>query len=490
MRAPWPPSRRLTRREFVAGLTRAAGAGAIVGFDPLRRTWVTASDGQVAGLDALPALDGVVVADRATLDAAADDRGHIVHHLPRAVLRPKSVRDIVRIVRYANHQRLKVAMRGQGHSHYGHAQVDAGIVIDSSTLRLVESPSERTIDAQPGATWADVTDASLMAGLTPPVLPDVMMLTVGGTLSVGGLGCTSQHHGSIADNVEELDVVTGDGRLITCSNDRERELFDMVLAGIGQCAIIVRARLRVVPAPETVTLWELPYSNLTAYIADHDRIARRGLLQHQYGWMERRERGRWRGVIQAGLFDAPASAAFPAHGLQFSSIGVRRTTRYRDYLHRLTAFVEEASQRPDWSYPRPSVTLFLPRSEAYRFLATVLRTPADTEGIWRFDVCPFLTSRFKRPLLRMPNSAVAFSFWMFRTAPGHDRTALDRMLRTVRSLLDRARVAGGTPYAPYFNGDSDAWRAALGPTAWNRLSEAKRTYDPKHVLTPGAHLFA
>jgi FAD/FMN-containing dehydrogenase len=489
MPVPFPTLSRLTRRQFVAGMTRAAGAGFIVGFNPLRRTWVTADDGQVAGLDALPALDGVLVADQASLDAAADDRGHIVHLRPRAVLRPKSVRDIVRIVRYANQHRLRVAMRGQAHSHYGHAQVEAGIVIDSSTLRLVESPTERTIDAQPGASWADVTDASLMAGLTPPVLPDVMMLTVGGTLSVGGLGCTSQHHGSVADNVEELDVVTGDGRLITCSRERQRELFEMVLAGVGQCGIIVRARLQVIRAPESVTLWELAYSNLAAYLGDHERLARRGTFAHQYGWMARQPNRRWQGVIQAGLFDPP-TPTFPSNGLRFASIGERRTVRYRDYLHRLTAFVEEASQKPDWTFPRPSVTLFVPSNEAYRFLARILRTPADTEGIWRFDVAPFVTSRFTRPLLRMPDSAVAFSFWMFRTAPGNDRTALDRMLRTVGSLLSRAREVGGTPYAPYFNGDAEAWRTVLGETVWERLSEAKRSFDPKHALTPGARLFA
>jgi len=41
-----------------------------------------------------------------------------------------------------------------------------------------------------------------------------------------------------------LDVVTGDGRLVTCSQQRESELFNMVIAGLGQCGIIVRARIR------------------------------------------------------------------------------------------------------------------------------------------------------------------------------------------------------------------------------------------------------
>ena len=39
--------------------------------------------------------------------------------------------------------------------------------------------------------WATVLDAALASGTTPPVLNDYMHLSVGGTLSVGGIGGTS-----------------------------------------------------------------------------------------------------------------------------------------------------------------------------------------------------------------------------------------------------------------------------------------------------------
>jgi hypothetical protein len=42
------------------------------------------------------------------------------------------------------------------------------------------------LDAQPGALWGAVATTALERSLIPPVMPDAMMLSVGGTLSAGG----------------------------------------------------------------------------------------------------------------------------------------------------------------------------------------------------------------------------------------------------------------------------------------------------------------
>jgi len=52
--------------------------------------------------------------------------------------------------------------------------------------------------------------------------------------------------------------VTGIGEVVTCSPERNGELFRMLLAGLGQCGIIVRARLRLVRAAQSVAIREIP----------------------------------------------------------------------------------------------------------------------------------------------------------------------------------------------------------------------------------------
>jgi len=243
-----------SRRKFIKA---AVGAATVIGFNLHTRSWVTQAQAATRPFAGVPKLDGVLLFDEVSRKAIAVDGGNLFHRVPAAVLRPGSVQDVIKMVQYANQHSLKVAIKGQGHSRYGQTQAEAGIVIDSSTLNAVQAPATESVDAQAGALWGQVVGVTLGKGLTPPVLLDFMGLAVGGTLNAGGLGDTSQHYGAQVDNVTELDVVTGDGRFVTCSADRDSELFNMVLAGLGQCGIIVRARIRLVPAPSHVLLHNL-----------------------------------------------------------------------------------------------------------------------------------------------------------------------------------------------------------------------------------------
>src|SRR6267143_1385974 len=140
---------RLPRRGF---LRMAAGSGAaLTPFAALLLPNHSQGAQQASSLSGVPVLDGVLDYDDRTLRAAGTDSGGIVERRPRAVLKPRSIEDVVRIVRYANEHRLTIAMRGRGHSRYGQAQVDGGIVIDSRTLNMLGGVSNNTIEVQAGA---------------------------------------------------------------------------------------------------------------------------------------------------------------------------------------------------------------------------------------------------------------------------------------------------------------------------------------------------
>ena len=151
-----------------------------------------------------------------------------MHQLPTAVLKPGSIEDIVKLVQFANRRGLKVAMRGNGHAMFGQAQVDAGVVIDSSRLksvRIIKSSGRPAIEAGPGALWGGL-DAAYAEKLTPPVNVDTGVLSVGGTISTSGFGGVTWRHGFQVDHVLELQAVTGHGQLVTCSDERNSDLFN------------------------------------------------------------------------------------------------------------------------------------------------------------------------------------------------------------------------------------------------------------------------
>ncbi len=486
----------LSRREF-ARWAAVAGASAVVGFDPRSRSWVTRTQAQTRAFHEIPTLDGELLLDEESRKAVAVDKSNLYHKVPAAVLRPGSVQDVVKMVQYANRHSLKVATRGQAHSQYGQTQADGGIVVDSRTLHAVRVIAPVSADVQAGALWAEVATTTLAKGLAPRVFPATCMtLSVGGTLNVGGLGSTSQSYGAIVDNVLELDVVTGDGRLMTCSPDRDSELFNMVLAGLGQCGIIVGARIPLIPAASHVMLQTLTYANPERYLADQLLVAKEGRFDGQRGTMMRKNGGEWTFAMEVAKFFSPPGEPDRAalnSGLRFDSAAAPQRMAYQEYLFRFEARNAAAFSR---NVPRVFIAAWIPASATREYLGHLMALTAEqggfpqAGGIETLSVYPMNSRRFTRPLFKVPAEDQFFTFWIFRSAPAGNDSALAAMIASNRGLLARMTAAGGKRYTPYGMILSRAeWQEHYGPQLWQRFSEAKRKYDPNQVLSPEPDIF-
>ena len=181
---------------------------------------------------------------------------------------------MVEALRFCRDQGLPVAARGQGHSTAGQAQVEGGLVIDMSPLCGIGSIQDGVVRVQGGATWRQVLSRSVPLGWSPPVVTGYTGLSVGGTLSMGGIGAASFRHGAQVDNVLALQVVTGEGELVTCSPSELPELFSAVLGGVGQYGVIVEATLALTPVAPRARYHLLGYDDADAFFATCGRSPR------------------------------------------------------------------------------------------------------------------------------------------------------------------------------------------------------------------------
>lgn len=473
----------LSRRVFLTG---AAAAG-VVAFDPAGLGWLTEADA-AEGVE-IPDLDGELLVDPAARAEAAEDYGQIVHRYPVAVLRPGSVRDVATVVRFANRHGIKVAMRGQGHSVHGQAQVRAGVVIDSRTLATIHRVSGGTAVVDAGVRWLDLIRATLARGLTPPVSTDYIGLSVGGTLSVGGIGGASSRFGLQVDNVVELEVVTGDGRLLRCSARDNAELFTSVLGGLGQFAIIVRATISLVAAETTARVYHLSYPTVEALTTAQRTALADGRFDYLEGQAVPLEGGGWGFLLEGAVFftdpDAPVDEAVLA-GLNPAATEITQLP-YFDWLDRITALVEQLKAL---KLPNPWINLFLPDQAIEGFVTGTLRelTPADTGG-GPVLLYPVPRARLTRPLVVVPDAPAVFLFAMLRMVSPPNDAEVDRLLRANRMLYERARALGGTRYpVDAIPMSASDWRRHYGPR-YPRVAQAKARYDGRYVLTPGQGVF-
>ena len=433
----------------------------------------------------LTGLDGTLLVDDVARQAAAVDFGRIVRRLPIAVLKAGSVQDIVKASRYASLHDIKIAMRGQGHSMLGQAQADAGVVIDSSGLNAIRIATYRgrpAVEAGPGALWGPVLDAANASKLTPPVNVDPTYLSVGGTISTGGFGGTTWRDGFQVDHVLELQVVTGDGELVTCSDERNSDLFNAVLAGMGQCGIIVHVVMALVPAPTDVLFFVLNYDDLQTAVSDLTTLVNDGRFNHLDVRTTARPGGGFTINVEAGAFyDAPSppGEAPLLAGLRFGSRTVT-TMRYAQYYRRQSVCT------PCTPLPHPWFYICLPASRFVEYGARVLATPAESAfapprfSVWR-------RSSSKRPLVRLPDEGLVVRFQISRNLPAS--ADVQSVIAMNRTLYERAHAMGGTRLTttaiPFSQAD---WIRHYGPV-WASFRRAKERFDPYNVLTPGQEMF-
>jgi FAD/FMN-containing dehydrogenase len=480
------------RREFLHGL----GAGALImGFDPISRRWLAGSQVRAQAIS-VPPLKGQLLFGGDALSAAADDFGHIVHHRPWAVLQPGDIEDIAVMLRFCDEQGIPAAPRGQGHATFGQAQASGGLVIEMATLDAISVGAD-SVEAEAGARWSSVLGATLPNGLTPPVLTDYLELSIGGTLSVGGAGGASPHYGAQVDTVLELEVVTGAGQRVVCSPTQTPDLFYAVLAGLGQCAVLVRATLRLVPASGQVRHYMLFYPTVDALTADQRLVHADGRFSFVEGGAQLNPNGPgWIFYLEAAAyFDStpPDDEAligdlhFEPGTQQIDDLG------YFDFLNRLAPAVAFLESTGEWFDPHPWWNMFLPGSVTDAFVSGVMAnlTEADIGASGVILLYPLRRAALRAPLLRVPDEPVIFLFSLLRTAAPDSGGALPAgvMVGDNRALFEQGRALGGFEYPigsiPMAPSD---WRRHFGPT-WPFLAAARDRYDPSGILTPGQGIF-
>jgi cytokinin dehydrogenase len=469
--------RRISRRDF----GKLAGGAALLGLQP---SWSFPAFGQSLRND-LKDLRGELNFDDTALQAAADDFGHVVHKKPVAVLRPGDAQDIAKLLQYANRHGIKVAMRGQGHSFLGQTQVEDGVVVDSSSLnsvRIVKSDAGGIAEIGSGSKWHPVLMAANAQKLTVPVIADTF-LSVGGTISTGGFGVTTYNLGLQVDHVQGLELVTGEGQIVTCSDERNSDLFNAMLGGLGQCGIVTKVVMRLVTAPTNVLFIKMDYDDFQTASDDLALLAKDGRFHHLDGRGAGRPGGGVAYYVEGGAFYDPPNAPDEAKltaGLKFAKKTAAVMT-YEQYFRR-----EEICAPCSTPLQKPFVYLCIPASRYAQYTAGILGSPTESAFLvprmsaWR-------RSAIKRPLTRMPDEDIVYRFQLSRVLPAGTDT--QSMITLNRTLYERARDIGGfrmtSSAVPMTQAD---WMRHYGPV-WPSVQAAKNKYDPKNVLTPAHGMF-
>ncbi|GAA3549817.1 hypothetical protein GCM10022222_36750 [Amycolatopsis ultiminotia] len=430
-------------------------------------------------------LEGNLSTDPQEIAYAATDFGGIVSQIPLAVAQVSSAQDVTAVLTFAADHGLSVTPRGQGHSSMGQAQARSGIVLDLSDLNAVHDISDDRVVVDAGTTWAALLAATLQHGLTPRVLTDYLGTSVGGTLSVGGIGGTTHRYGVQTDNVLSLDVVTGDGVLRTCSPTESPDLFNAVLAGFGRCGVIVRATIPLIAAPARVRRIKVYYSTAAELRTQQRKLLGERRFDFLQGQILPSDAG-WVHLLDvAAFYTSPAEPddADLLDGIGFDAGRDKiEDLSYWEFATRLDETVTYLESTGEWRSPHPWPNLFLPDRTTDTFVDEIMHdlTHADLGASGLILTYPVPADVLATPLFRVPDAPTIFLVAALRFASSGP--IAEQMVQSNRRWYDTAVNLGGTSYPvgaiPFAEGD---WRNHLGE-AHRPLAAAEARYDPRGVL--------
>jgi FAD/FMN-containing dehydrogenase len=246
---------------------------------------------------------------------------------------------------------------------------------------LSVDPQARTADVQGMATYERLVDATLRHGLMPLVVPQLKTITLGGAVAGLGIESSSFRNGMPHESVRELEVLTGDGRVVVARPDNEHaDLFRGFANSYGTLGYALRLTIDLEPVRPYVRLRHLRFDTAAECLAELAAVCAAGThAGARVDFVDGTVFGPDEQYLTLGTFvdEAPAVSDYTGMAVYYRSIQQRETDHLtvRDYLWRWDT---------DWFWCSDALGLQLPsvrrlwprryrRSDVYRRLVALDR---------------------------------------------------------------------------------------------------------------------
>ena len=424
----------------------------------------------MSGRDLVPGLDR----DPKERAARSRDLGGMVERMPGAVAIPDGVEDASRIVSWAAREGVQLAIRGGGYSQGGQCLTAGGIVLDTRRLDRVSPVGGNLVRAQGGAPWISVVDSLQGTGGLPRVLAVFSDLTVGGTLSAGGVGTTSHRYGTQIGQVEQLEVVTGTGERLLCSRDRNADLFDAVRGGQGQFGLITEAWIRLRRIGNRFRQYEFRYRDFDRAASDFERLVEEDRFGHFWAKILPHDR---QVILRAGAeYDDAIDHGRMVEGLGCDTVSIVWDSS--DFTHANLYpkwFVSQTNRHPsrDWFLPWRTIRTVL--DQPWLDLSFLPRAPKSRIGIY-----PIKPDAIDAPLFMHPKGErfILYSVFLALDDAGKARELAETLKEVSGELValgGKSHLSGDVGYG------HEEWAEHYGEVL-QKGKEWKKRFDPRGVL--------
>jgi FAD/FMN-containing dehydrogenase/Fe-S oxidoreductase len=475
---------------------------------------------------------------------------------PLGVVLPRSREDLIRLVRICAQFRCPLTMRGGGTSQAGQA-IGAGLVADTSKYlnRVLEvNAAARWALVEPGVVLDE-----LNAALRPhhvrfaPDISTASRATVGGMMANNSCGARSVLYGKTIDHVLEQDVVLSDGSVATfgpldaagveaasagsslaaqCYRavrgvaadraaeierrfpkvvrrvggynldefirpDRPFNLAKLIVGSEGTLAVVLNARLNLVPLPNAKAVMAIQFDHLLESLA-----ATPVILRHRPSAIEVMDKFILDHTRQSAALDAMRRSFIdgdPASLLCVELYGdrdedlpprldaIERDLRAQGLGYRYHRVLDASGQAQVWSLREAALGLSMAMKSEAKSLSFVEDTAVAPEKLRDY------IERFQALVQRHGTSAGVYAHASVgclhvRPVVNMKTEAGVRMFEAIANdVSDLVLEFGGALSGEHGDGlvRSPFMRKMYGPEIYDAFCAIKRTFDPHGIFNPG-----
>jgi len=214
------------------------------------------------------------------------------------------------------------------------------LTVDGLDRVFSVDPVARTAQVGGMTTYEDLLDATLAHGVMPLVVPQLKTITLGGAVSGLGIESSSFRNGMPHESVREMELLTGDGRIVVARPDNEhRDLFFGFPNSYGTLGYALRLEIELEPVKPFVKLRHVPFDERGAFFTVMDEVCtQHGSDGEQVDFVDGAVFGPHEMYLTLGTFvdEAPQTSDYTGMGIYYRSLQQRRTDHLtvRDYLWR------------------------------------------------------------------------------------------------------------------------------------------------------------
>jgi FAD-linked oxidoreductase len=199
--------------------------------------------------------------------------------VPSGFARPRTTVEVVALVAAAHRAGERIKVIGAGHSFTPTAMTN-GTMLSLDAMNAVQHVDTATgrVTVQAGIRLRDLSEQLAAKGLALPNLGDINVQSLAGAISTATHG-TGIGLGNLATCVVAMEMVSGTGEVVRCSETERPDLLQVARVGLGALGVVTSVTLQCVPrfnlhAVETIEVLEEVLENFEDFVgsAEHAEL--------------------------------------------------------------------------------------------------------------------------------------------------------------------------------------------------------------------------